>query len=66
MIMETDFSMVTRISQLKHVFYRHPVYLETHLALVVALFNLLLALNRLLEPEAAFGDRRLHPAQYSF
>jgi len=33
--------------------------------LVSALFNLLLALNRLLEPEAALDDRLLHIAQYS-
>jgi hypothetical protein len=65
MIVETDFSLVTRVCHLKHVFHRRPAYLETHLALVSALFNLLLALNRLLEPETALEDRLLHIAQYS-
>ncbi len=44
---------------------RRQAYLETHLAFVPALFNLLLALNRLLEPDAVLEDRLLHIAQYS-
>lgn len=65
MLVETIFSLVTRVCQLKHVLHRRAVYLETHLSLVAALFNLLLALNRLLEPEASLDDRLLHIAQYS-
>jgi len=65
MIVETMLSLVTRVCRLKHLPQRVGVYLETHLGLVSALFNLLLALNRLLEPEAALDDRLLHIAQYS-
>jgi len=46
-------SLVTRVCQLKHLTYRRPVYLKMHLALVSALFKMLLAPNRLLEPEAS-------------
>lgn len=65
MLVETIFSLVTRVCQLKHLFHRRAVYLETHLSFVAALFNLLLALNRLLEPDASLDDRLLHIAQYS-
>ena len=65
MLVETMLSLVTRVCQLKHLSHRRPVYLEMHLAFVSALFNLLLALNRLLEPEASLDDRLLHLAQYS-
>ena len=65
MIVETMLSLVTRVCHLKHLSHRRPAYLQTHLALVSALFNLLLALNRLLEPAAALDDRLLHIAQYS-
>lgn len=65
MIVETMFSLVTRVCRLKHLPQRVVVYLETHLAFVSALFNLLLALNRLLEPEASPYDRLLKIAQYT-
>lgn len=65
MIVETLLSLATRVFQLKHLSHRVAVYLETHLAFVSALFNLLLSLNRFLEPEAALDDRLLHIAQYS-
>jgi hypothetical protein len=65
MIVETLLSLATRVCQLKHLAHRVPIYLETHLAFVSALFNLLFALNRLLEPEAALHDRLLHIAQYA-
>ena len=65
MLVETMFSLVTRVCQLKHLFHRRADYLEMHLAFVSALFNLLLALNRLLEPDAAPDDRLLKLAQYA-
>ena len=65
MLVETIFSLVTRVCQLKHMFHRRSVDLDTHLTFVAALFNLLLALNRLFEPEASLDDRLLHFAQYS-
>jgi hypothetical protein len=65
MLVETMLSLVTRVCQLKHLFHRRAVYLELHLAFVSALFNLLLALNRLLEPDAAPDDRLLKIAQYA-
>lgn len=65
MLVETMLSLVTRVCQLKHLSHRRPSYLEMHLAFVSALFNLLLSLNRLLEPEASLDDRLLHLAQYS-
>lgn len=65
MLVETMLSLATRVCQLKHLAHRLAAYLETHLAFVSALFNLLLALNRLLDPEAPLDDRLLHIAQYS-
>ena len=65
MLIETIFSLVTRVCQLKKLPHRRAVYLETHLAFVAALFNLLLALNRLLEPDASPHDRLLKIAQYA-
>jgi Transposase DDE domain len=65
MIIETLFSLVTRVCRLKHLAQRVEVYLETHLGFVSALFNLLLALNRMLEPEVPLDDRLLHIAQYA-
>lgn len=65
MIVETMLSLVTRVCRLKHLPQRMEVYLESHLAFVSALFNLLLALNRLLEPDAAADDRLLKIAQYA-
>lgn len=65
MIVETMLSLVTRVCQLKHLTHRRWAYLETHLAFVSALFNLLLALNRLLEPDASPDDRLLKIAHYA-
>lgn len=65
MLVETMLSLVTRVCQLKHVFHRRAAYLEMHLAFVSALFNLLLTLNRLVEPEASPDDRLLKIAQYA-
>lgn len=65
MIVETMLSLVTRICRLKHLAQRTALALETHLAFVSALFNLLLALNRQLEPGASPDDRLLKIAQYA-
>ncbi len=65
MLVETMLSLVTRVCHLKHLPQRSAVYLETHLAFVSALFNLLLALNRILEPEASPDNRLLHIAQFA-
>ena len=65
MLVETMLSLVTRVCHLKHLPHRRAASLELHLAFVSALFNLLLALNRLLEPDAAPEDRLLKIAQYA-
>jgi hypothetical protein len=65
MIVETLFSLVTRVCRLKQLPRRAAAYVETHLAFVSALFNLLLVLNRWFEPEAAPDDRLLKIAQYA-
>jgi hypothetical protein len=65
MLVETMLSLATRICQLKHLFHRRAIYLEMHLAFVSALFNLLLQLNRRLEPAAASDDRLLKLAQFA-
>jgi hypothetical protein len=65
MLIETIFSLVTRFCRLKSLPQRMAVYLETHLAFVSALFNLLLALNRLSEPDAPIEQRLLKIAHYA-
>ena len=65
MLVETMLSLVTRVCHLKHLPLRRAQSLEVHLAFVSALFNLLLALNRLLEPDAAPDDHLLHIAQFA-
>lgn len=65
MLVETMLSLATRVCRLKHLTYRCAAALEIHLAFVSALFNLLLALNRLLEPEASPDDPLLHIAQFA-
>jgi hypothetical protein len=65
MIVETMFSLVTRVCRLKHLFHRVQPYLTTHLAYVSALFNLLLALNRHLEPDAPAHHRLLKIAHFA-
>lgn len=52
MVVETSLSMVTLICDLKHLHHRLAAYIETHLAAVSALFNVLLALFHQLHPDA--------------
>lgn len=65
MVVETVLSMLTTVCHLKHWFHRSWRYLKSHAAYLAALFNTLLALNRLLEPDAKADDMLLHIAQYS-
>ncbi len=65
MLVETMLSLITRVCQLKHLAHRRRAYLQTHLALVSALFNLLLALNRQLRPDATPDQRLLSIAQFA-
>jgi hypothetical protein len=62
---ETMLSLVTRVCRLKSLFHRVQRHLTAHLAYVSALFNLLLALNRHLEPDAPAHDRLLKIAHYA-
>jgi hypothetical protein len=50
---------------LKHLYHRVAEYLTMHLSYISALFNILLSLNRWLEPDAPMSDRLLHIAQYT-
>ena len=65
MLVETTLSLVTMVCGLKKVFHRTCQYFQARLAYVAAMFNALLALNRVLQPEAEPHDRLLHIAQYS-
>ena len=65
MLVETMLSLVTRVCRLKHLLHRVEPYLTTHLAYVSALFNLLLALNRRLQPVAPAHDRLLKIAHFA-
>lgn len=65
MLVETMFSLVSRVCGLKQLFHRVETYLTAHLAYVAALFNLLLALNRHFEPDAPAQDRLLKIAHYA-
>jgi len=65
MLVETTLALVTMVCGLKKVFHRTCQYFQARLAYVVAMFNALLALNRVLQPEAEPQDRLLHIAQYS-
>lgn len=65
MLIETMLSLVTMVCGLKKLFHRVRRYVHAHMAYVAALFNLLLALNRSLHPEADPSDRLLHIAQYA-
>jgi hypothetical protein len=65
MIVETMLSLVTRVCHLKSLFHRVEPHLTAHLAYVSALFNLLLALNRHLAPDAPAHDRLLAIAHYA-
>lgn len=65
MIVETIFSMVTRVCHVKHMFHRVACHLSTHLAYLAALFNAVLGINRLLEPNAPLEDRLLKLAHFA-
>ena len=65
MIVETMLSLVTRVCRLKSLFHRVECHLNAHLAYVSALFNLLLTLNRHLQPDAPADDRLLTLAHYA-
>lgn len=65
MVVETCLSLVTMVCSLKKVFHRTRSYFEARLAYVSALFNIVLALNRTLDPQADPQDRLLHLAQYA-
>ncbi|MCZ7571395.1 MAG: hypothetical protein M5U01_22850 [Ardenticatenaceae bacterium] len=56
MLIETALSMVTMVCRLKHIFHRVEAYAEMHLAYISALFNMVLALNRTLAPDAEPED----------
>ena len=64
MLIETVLSLVTMVCSLKKVFHRTMRHLRTRLAYVAAMFNTLLALNRILHPDAD-PDQLLHIAQFS-
>lgn len=65
MLIETALSLVTTVCGLKKVFHRSLKHFVARLAYVSAMFNVLLALNRTLEPEADPDDWYPHIAQYS-
>jgi hypothetical protein len=52
MVVETSFSMLTVVCDLKRLRHRLAPYIQAHLAAVVAMFNLLLTLFHQLHPEA--------------
>jgi len=65
MLVETVLSLVTTVCSLKKVFHRTRHHLATRLAYVSAMFNVVIALNRSLNPEAQPSDSMLHFAQYA-
>jgi hypothetical protein len=65
MLVETCLSLVTRLCGLKKVFHGTRSHFQTRLAYVSALFNVVLALNRTLDPQADPQDRLLHLAQHA-
>ena len=65
MLVETALSLVTMVCSLKKVFHRTCAQFETRLAYVAAMFNVLLGLNRTLQPEADPLDRLYHLAQFA-
>lgn len=60
MVIETAFSLITRVCRLKQVFHRIDTYIESRLAYVSALFNLLLKMSR-----ADQDDFSMHLAQFA-
>lgn len=65
MMIETMFSLLTRVCRLKHLSHRVAHYLTSHLAYVTALFNVLLGINAWLEPDALPEDRLLKLAHFA-
>jgi hypothetical protein len=65
MMIETALSLVTTVCGLKKVFHRSLKHFITRLAYVAAMFNVLLTLNRILEPDADPRHWYPHIAQYS-
>lgn len=65
MLIETALSLVTTVCGLKKVFHRSLQHFVARLAYVTAMFNVLLALNRSLDPDAAPDDWYPRIAQYS-
>jgi hypothetical protein len=65
MLVETCLSLVTMVCSLKKVFHRTRAHFQTRLAYVSTLFNVVLALNRTLDPQADPQDRLLHLAQHA-
>jgi hypothetical protein len=62
---KTVLSMVTMVCHLKKMFHRVRSYVETRVAYLMALFNTLLELNRILDPDPESQGCLLHIAQYS-
>jgi hypothetical protein len=52
MTVETSFSLVTVVCGLKRIFHRLEAFIQARLALVVALFNVLVTLFHRLHPDA--------------
>jgi hypothetical protein len=65
MLVETALSLVTTVCSLKKVFHRTRQHFAARLAYVSAMFNVVIALNRSLNPEAEPDDSMLHFAQYA-
>lgn len=65
MLVETMLSMITMVCHVKKMFHRVREYVEMHFAYLSALFNALLATNRLLNPNAATANDVLHIAQFA-
>ena len=62
MIVETSFSLPTVVCHTKKMFHRTAAHLEARLAYTVAMFNVLIALDRQLHPDHAF---KLSIAEFS-
>ena len=54
MRIETTFSLLTVVRQVKKMFYRSARHLEAHLAYVAEMFNVLIALERQAHPDHQF------------
>lgn len=65
MQVETAFSLVTRIMNLKHMDHRQEAYLTAHLAYVSAVFNILLAWSRELFGWTGDDAFKMHLASFS-